>query len=339
MSDEKLGTGIQTPNLILFLADPQMDYGSYMLFDGLTKIFGDTNVITYPYVKSWYGLVHDDYILDDGKRGCTVPPQFVRARERNEWSFEQIVRNIEKFAVTVISSPRTYAKSAARDFRKVFQNRLPPVIFCDHEDSTDIRYDLINEFKPVVSFKRELLQDLSHNKIYPIPFSSIVDEPDNSIKDIDVFFLVGCTSIIRKRIRDILLSDPQLKKYNIIAGADDLQKKIGYREYLKLIARSKINITARGHGYETVRRFEVASFTGFQLGDYIPILTPNDFTDGVNKVFFKNDLSDLVEKIIYYLEHNEERERIGKAGYEHCMQYHTSMKRAEYVLRILKENL
>lgn len=321
---------------VLFLADPQMDYGSYMMFDGLTRIFGDSNVVTYPYVRSWYGEVDDTYILDDGKRGCTGPPEFVCAREKNEWSFEQIARNIDKFFITITSSPRTYAINAARDFRKVFGNRLPPMIFTDHEDSDIVRYDLINELQPIASFKREIFRDLSHQKIYPLPFSSFVDEPDNLNKDIDIFYLVGCTSSSRMKIRDILLGDERLKKYNIYAGADDKQRKIGYREYLKLMARSKINITTRGHGYDSVRLWEITSFKGLQIGDNLPILIPYAFTHGLNKIYHKDDLSDLVDLIIYYLEHDEERRKIGLAGYEHGIKYHTSKKRIEYMLEIFE---
>ncbi len=335
--ENQLGTGVQNPSKILFLADPQMCYGSYMLFNGLTGLVGDSNVVTYPYKKSWYGIVHDDYILDDGKRGCTGPSEFARAREPNEWTFEQIVSNIEKFFLVIVSSPRTYSMNAIRDFRKVFGGSLPPVIFVDNEDSINVRYELIDAIKPVVSFKREILQDLSSNNIYPLPFSSTVDQPDNFDKDIDVFFLVGCTSVIRTQIRDMLLNDQRLKKYNIYAGADDQQRKVGYQEYLESLARSKINISARGHGYETVRRWEMGAFTGLQMSDHLPIITPHPFSDGINKIYYQNNLSNIIDLIVYYLENDEERKKIGQAGYEHCSKYHTSIKRAEYVLEIVQK--
>ena len=44
---------------------------------------------------------------------------------------------------------------------------------------------------------------------------------------------------------------------------------------------------------------EIASFKGLQMGDHVPIIIPQPFTDGVNNVYY-DELSDLVDKIVYY---------------------------------------
>lgn len=50
-----------------------------------------------------------------------------------------------------------------------------------------------------------------------------------------------------------------------------------------------------------------------------------------------NDLGGLQQKIDYYLSHDEEREKIRLAGYEHCHKYLTYTKRAEKLIEILRE--
>ncbi len=108
----------------------------------------------------------------------------------------------------------------------------------------------------------------------------------------------------------------------------------GYTNYLKMMASAKINVVARGHGWDSVRRFEAPTFSGLVLADRLPLITPNDYEDRKNIVYYENDLSDMVDKILYYLEHNEERKKIGEAGRKHTFKYHTSIRRAEYLLSV-----
>ncbi len=43
------------------------------------------------------------------------------------------------------------------------------------------------------------------------------------------------------------------------------------------------------------------------------------------------DTDDLLEKIEYYLAHDEERERVRKAGYERFLKEHTMLSRLEAI--------
>ena len=106
----------------------------------------------------------------------------------------------------------------------------------------------------------------------------------------------------------------------------------GYNQYLKEMASAKINIVARGHGIDTVRKWEAPAFSGLVLADKLPLIVPNDYEENKHIVYYKDDLSDLVDKIIYYLKHDEERKRIGVAARKHTFENHTSIRRAEYFL-------
>ena len=73
------------------------------------------------------------------------------------------------------------------------------------------------------------------------------------------------------------------------------------------------------------RNFEVPGCRGFLLTSNADNLT-DYYKDGKEIVIYK-DINDMIDKIKYYLEHNEEREAIAKAGYERTLQEHTYEKR------------
>lgn len=317
---------------ILFLNHPEQDYGEFFLFDGFCELFRDENVITFPWKKSYYGIVDNDYILDSGKRGNTGPCPYMKKRYVEAWSEDKIKSSLDEFGLWILASPRTYAINALRKFIS-FKKPNTPLVFCDHEDGMVIRGDLIREFKPNLVFKRELTKE--NNQVYPLPFSSICWHFQEDIKEkiIDVFCAFGLTHQIRKNIRNLLQGHKDLQKYKVVANVNDCgDAMFGYRDYLKMMASAKINIVARGHGLDTVRRFEMPTFSGLVLADKLPLITPNDYEDKKHVVYFKNDLSDLIDKIIYYLEHDEERKKIGEAGRKHTFMYHTSIRRVEYLL-------
>ena len=321
-------------NKILVFEHFEQCYGSYMLFSGLNDIFGAEQIIIFPYKRSYYGLVDDNYLLLDGKKGFTAPCPYMKRRFVEPWSKEKIIEHLDEFFLWVLIAPRAYAINGLREFISLKKSNIP-IAFCDHEDSITIRDDIIKEFKPDFIFKRELTAKI--DGIYPLPFSSICFDFQEDIKEktIDVFCCFGFTHEIRRKIRNLLQTDERLKKYNVIANVNDCgDKMFGYKGYLEMLSSAKINIVARGHGMDSVRRFESVTFSGLVLADKLPLITPNDYENQKHIVYYKNDLSDLVEKIVYYLEHEEERKKIGEAGREHTFKYHTSIRRAEYFLSI-----
>ncbi|MDQ3605182.1 MAG: glycosyltransferase [Gemmatimonadota bacterium] len=73
------------------------------------------------------------------------------------------------------------------------------------------------------------------------------------------------------------------------------------------------------------RHFEIAGCGGFQLTYYGEDLERH-FRIG-DEVAIYLDLDDLIEKARYYLEHEEERERIAAAGHERALREHTATRR------------
>jgi len=318
---------------VLYLDHPEQDFLAYQIYDGLCTLLGEDNVIVYPEKRCYWGAVDDWYILDDGKRGYTAPGAYMKKRKRNTWIIEEIKTRLHEIDLFILASPRTYAINALKTIKEFCNPH--PLVFMDGEDSDIIRDDIIQQFRVDFAFKRELFRN--EPGIYPLPFSSVCyDYPDSSIKDIDVFYSVGWTHPLREKVRDKLVEATKLKDFNIVARCNSKDAMMGYKEYLDCMSRAKINIICRGHGVDTVRAWEAVSFSGLVLSDRIDLVIPNAFTEGINIDYYdQNNLDHLVDKIVYYLKNDAERQLIGKQGKERLCLYHTSEKRAQYLLDIV----
>lgn len=81
------------------------------------------------------------------------------------------------------------------------------------------------------------------------------------------------------------------------------------------------------------RTFEIPGCGGFMLTGWADNLDKY-YEIGKEIVVFRNT-KDLIKKINYYLEHDEERERITKAGYERTLKDHTYEKRFNEIFKAI----
>lgn len=89
--------------------------------------------------------------------------------------------------------------------------------------------------------------------------------------------------------------------------------------------------------YWSNRIYEVIGRGGFIIHPMVEGLE-KEFTPYEHFVPYTfGDLKGLKEKIDYYMTHDEERERIRLAGFEHCKKHHTYKHRVQKMLDILKE--
>ena len=340
---------MQNPNRICYLAHPEQDYLDVFIFQGLCEVLGEKNVIVYPFKKTYIGEVDKTYILPDGKTGFTAPGAYNIARKLEKWSFNEICDRMDEFSFILLSSPRSYAVGALRDIIVKFGKVPKPLVFMDGEDGGGIRWDLIRSFQPQVVFKREMVHEIED--IYSLPFSSIVihlpyyEELLKQEKALNVFALCGNTHPLRPQIIKFLIEQNIPNSYigidnGILPWQDDRRFEIpplkSYEEYLKSMASAKINIVIRGHGRDTVRMWEIGAFKTLMLIKDPGIIIPHPYIDKEHCVYF-NELSDLKEKVDYYLSHDEERDAIAERGFQHTHKYHSNAKRAEYLLNIVKE--
>ena len=82
------------------------------------------------------------------------------------------------------------------------------------------------------------------------------------------------------------------------------------------------------------RHFEINACGGFQLSYYVKGLERH-YAIG-KEITLYGSIEDMIEKIRYYLKHEDEREAIALRGYERTQSEHTMEKRLQDILKYLK---
>ena len=85
------------------------------------------------------------------------------------------------------------------------------------------------------------------------------------------------------------------------------------------------------------RNFEIPTFGGFQLTDYVPTLE-NYFDIGSEIVCYR-DIGDIVIQLEYYLENEIEREKIRINGVKRARLYHSYEKRIEDIINYVERTI
>ena len=85
-----------------------------------------------------------------------------------------------------------------------------------------------------------------------------------------------------------------------------------------------------------MRYWEVPAVGSFMISQKPQFVIPNNFKHEKHIVFCQDDLSDLIELCEYYLKNDASREQIAKNGKKHLLNYHTDVKRAEYIIDIIR---
>lgn len=337
---------------ILYLVDPQVDYLTSMIFEGLINLLGDKNLIVYPMLKRWkQGLPDDDYILPDGKVGWTGKVDWESVYpDLSVLNIDEISNSINDFDYIILASPREYVVNAFREIKKRCPIIQAKVALLDGEDGSNIHDWLIDEFKPDFLFKREIFYEMQYagKKIYPLPFAAFQNMIPmfSGVKELNVFGMFGNTNKLRvnmvRKFHELGIDNSIV---DIDTGINNLERneprhgKMSYMEYMKKISSSKIGIGCIGHGVDTVRFWEIPSCGTMMMCIPPKISIPHAFKDRETAVFIKEDLSNFEELLKYYLSHNKEREDIASAGYNHLMKFHTCERRALQMLTIMENSL
>lgn len=79
-----------------------------------------------------------------------------------------------------------------------------------------------------------------------------------------------------------------------------------------------------------MRTFETMATGSFLLTNWIPTIEEM-FDDGKHLVLYRS-LDEMIDKAKYYLDHDEEREKIAQAGYEEVMAKHTIQHRVNIII-------
>ena len=108
--------------------------------------------------------------------------------------------------------------------------------------------------------------------------------------------------------------------------------------YYKILSRSKISISCKGAGFDTGRFWEILANKCLLFSPPLMNRMPHPFKEFKHFIPY-NNLNELKKWLYYYVEHDQEREEIARAGHEHLVKYHTSRARAEYLLETVNKRM
>lgn len=177
-------------------------------------------------------------------------------------------------------------------------------------------------------FKRECYPEDEKDGIVPLLFGTMLDDIDDPLEhEYDVFCSFGQTNDgLRKEAVDLckrLINEGK----RVFLGSS-----IPRSEYRAALQRSLVAIDAWGGGDCCARLWEIAAMGICPIYQRYNIVFPDAFEEGQSCLAFSTarELEDRVREAI------ADRERtamIGLKAQEHTLRYHTSTRRAEFVLR------
>lgn len=103
-----------------------------------------------------------------------------------------------------------------------------------------------------------------------------------------------------------------------------------------MLLMSWSGISVPGAGYDTYRYWEIPATGACLVSFRTPITIPEDFTHWKNAIFV-DDLYDLSKIMNFLLTERKSVQDIGYEGFLHLRSRHTSVQRAETVLRVFEE--
>lgn len=124
-----------------------------------------------------------------------------------------------------------------------------------------------------------------------------------------------------------------------ICGVTNMGSVDYYEEMPYVFANSRINLNITLRSIKTgipLRVFDILGAGGFLITNYQEELLEYFVPDEDLVIYYNNE--DLLEKVAYYLEHEEERTRIAANGAKKVRESHTMKSRVEVMMDILIQN-
>lgn len=323
---------------ILFLNTPEPDYLQDLAFSGLAKAMGRGLVVDHPWNPN-YNLPLRHYPRNLGHRGFSPP------RIRADFgSFDLVVVGAAK--------PRCFQKYLN------IVGRIPPsvpVVLIDGGDRPEVGGDLKRldgwelyleavKRRPFdLVFKREMVEGKSYpERTFPLPFSFNYDRLPGRLPSClryQVSFWAVESNPVRTKALALIEDKFDCRANGTVRDQVFSKYKRKGKRYLEELASCAVVLNLPGAGWDTLRYWEVPALGRLMISMRPRIAIPDNFVDGKEIVFCRDDLSDLVELCQYYLENPEKREAIARAAAAKARERHSDEARARYMLEILSKHL
>jgi len=291
---------------ILMIPSSSANYQEDVVHEGLDDLLGPEGVFYYPYKP--HTLFSSNLYGDSPARPCSAPAL----------PLEEIVRRSQEVGAVIVGSVRD-SVDAWRPIQNHFRDR--PVAWLHGEDAHDHPWpgrDVLYTHR----FQRELLPGTPDILPLPLGIPAQAMHPCDRPKDIDVSFVARSNHPWRKEIAARLAREGFFVR---------LDAPVSRTAYCDILNRSRIAVSVRGSGYDTMRYWEIPYHGALLLSERLPIVLPDNFVDGESAVFFDSP-AEMVDLSRGLLGDPARLERIAAAGRDLVRARHTAVHRARYVL-------
>lgn len=211
----------------------------------------------------------------------------------------------------------------------------------DYNEKTFVRYNNhLNKVKYDIIFPRysSQMRDLKYNDIegeyYLLPWSVDINKHRN-------FFIEKTTDVMasfqishkakRRRILKQIISNMDINSF---------MENVWFEEYVRKINESKIFVTYNPEDGELSGKYTEVMACGILLMTNKPEgLEELGYKPGHHLIIYKDDFSDLEDKIKYFLKNESEREEIAKNGMDFVREKHSSEVRVKEFIEIMMRYL
>ena len=249
--------------------------------------------------------------------------------------FFQKIDNLSSVKIPVICNMHKVANQTKEKLHFIQKNKAdlvlmsPGIVDNFSKNYSNIKFELFPFAAHPTSF-----YDHGEQRVYDFGFSGAKHAVDKGGGIKKGFTLEK--SLLRTKMTDLV--NKEMSTYNFFWNCSDkpgiLLPEV---EYAKLLSASKIWLATESPALEiSPRHFEVIMSKTLLLTNEIPKPYKEIFRDGETCVEFKNDLSNLKEKIQYYLNNENERMQIVENAHAEFVNHHTWESRADYIINFIR---
>lgn len=353
---------------VLFLTDPGLDYLADQLYTGLCQVLGWESIFDFPRKAAYHDPASRAAYLPqnpgpdagfeelvDKIRTHRIDLVLVSSPRRGAVeAYQQIAKHVT-LPPTILLDGEDDSRIRVDIYRSVgaglyFKRELKPAV-----------KDACSGFRSEWGGSQRVTDP--KRRIHPLPFSIIAVSgrpPVTTDPDIDISFAGRASHRKRVRAVNLLRQTADIRfEGGVYVDSRDRRSKLGNswfdvvmaklrgdplvpvaergrrlttEDYQALLHRSKMALSIRGGGFDTLRYWEIVASRTLLISEPPDILIPHNFEHGVHAMFCRSDLQDLPELVRHMRDDDAARERMVNAAFEHLLAFHTSERRAAYLL-------
>lgn len=359
---------------ILYLTDPYPDYLADLLYVGLCRTLGSEQVVDYPYKAVYHDPLQRVHYVPQ-ILGRSYREEEVAALLRDKQFDLAILSSPRRGTITAWESlarcgamPPLVLIDGEDDAtlrREVF-HRYKCALYFKREHRLHRDVGVCGRVRRLsTSWADAALSQRTHPLPLAVVLETIPTVPALQ-RDVDVSYAARISHPKRRQAVEMLRHAPGIRfQGGVYAEAEDRQSKLlsgvprllmklkgdpvvtaaqrgtklSPAEYYALFGRSKMALSIRGGGFDTLRYWEIVASGTLLLSEQPDIEIPNNFVHGKHALFFQPDLSDLVDLVRTYASDAQACAAMAAEGHKHLLQYHTCERRAEQLLATCRQTL